>query len=73
MQNLPRRTGESPAQFARALPLPGKPKWAWWIGMHLIVNGMIAKDPSSVASKRDDLSALYTSSEAYRLRDMVMA
>lgn len=36
----------------------------------LIVNGLIAKDPS-LASKRDDLSSLYTSSESYRLRDMV--
>lgn len=37
----------------------------------LIVNAMIAKDPA-LASKRDELSSLYTSSEAYRLRDMVM-
>jgi phosphate transport system permease protein len=37
----------------------------------LIVNGLIAKDPA-LASKRDDLSSLYTSSEAYRLRDMVL-
>ena len=36
----------------------------------LIVNAMIAKEPS-VAAYRDDLSSLYTSSEAYRLRDMV--
>ncbi len=35
----------------------------------LIVNAMIAKDPA-LASKRDDLASLYTSSEAYRLRDM---
>ena len=65
------KDGESPAQFAERTIA-----WQTEMGMvdwdALIVNGMIAKDPS-IASKRDDLSALYTSSEAYRLRDMVMA
>ena len=37
----------------------------------LIVNGMIAKD-SKLESQRDELGYLYTSSEAYRLRDMVL-
>jgi len=36
----------------------------------LIVNGLIAKDPS-LESHRDELSSLYTSSESYRIRDMV--
>jgi phosphate transport system permease protein len=65
------KDGESPAQFTERTIA-----WQTEMGMvdwdALIVNGMIAKDPS-IASKRDDLSALYTSSEAYRLRDMVMA
>lgn len=65
------KEGESPAQFQERTI-------AWQIEMGmvdwdaLIVNSMIAKD-SSLASKRDELSGLYTSSEAYRLRDMVMA
>jgi len=65
------KEGESPAQFEERIIA-----WQTEMGMvdwdALIVNGIIAKDPSS-ASKRDELSALYTSSEAYRLRDMVLA
>ncbi len=38
----------------------------------LIVNGLISKD-KALEAKRDDLTSLYTSSEAYRLRDMVFA
>lgn len=38
----------------------------------LIVNGIVAKDPS-LESQRDSLRSLYASSEAYRLRDMVFA
>ena len=64
------RSGESPAQFEERFIA-----WQTEVGMVdwdvLIVNAMIAKDPS-LASKRDDLASLYTSSEAYRLRDMVM-
>ena len=64
------RSGESPAQFEERFIA-----WQTEVGMvdwdALIVNAMIAKDPS-LASKRDDLASLYTSSEAYRLRDMVM-
>lgn len=65
------RDGESPAQFQERTIA-----WQTEMGMvdwdALIVNSMIAKDPS-LASKRDELSGLYTSSEAYRLRDMVLA
>lgn len=64
------RAGESPAQFEERFIA-----WQTEMGMvdwdALIVNAMIAKDPA-LASKRDDLASLYTSSEAYRLRDMVM-
>ncbi|EEY97245.1 MULTISPECIES: phosphate ABC transporter permease PstA [Acinetobacter] len=64
------RSGESPAQFEERFIA-----WQTEMGMvdwdALIVNAMIAKDPA-LASKRDDLASLYTSSEAYRLRDMVM-
>ena len=64
------RAGESPAQFEERFIA-----WQTEMGMvdwdALIVNAMIAKDPA-LDSKRDDLASLYTSSEAYRLRDMVM-
>ena len=64
------RSGESPAQFEERFIA-----WQTEMGMvdwdALIVNAMIAKDPA-LASKHDDLASLYTSSEAYRLRDMVM-
>ncbi|WP_180116774.1 phosphate ABC transporter permease PstA [Acinetobacter sp. YH12096] len=65
------KEGESPAQFQERYIA-----WQTEMGMvdwdALIVNGIVAKDPS-IASQRDDLNSLYTSSEAYRLRDMVMA
>ena len=61
---------ESPAQYEERYIA-----WQTEIGMvdwdALIVNAMIAKDPA-LASNRDKLSSLYTSSEAYRLRDMYM-
>ncbi|MBP8071063.1 MAG: phosphate ABC transporter permease PstA [Acinetobacter sp.] len=61
---------ESPAQYEERYIA-----WQTEIGMvdwdALIVNAMIAKDPA-LASNRDELSSLYTSSEAYRLRDMYM-
>ena len=41
--------------------------------MHLIVNGMIAKRSQSLESQRDYLTVCILSSEAYRLRDMVLA
>ena len=62
---------ESPAQFEERYIA-----WQTEIGMvdwdALIVNAMIKKDPE-LAPKRDELSSLYTSSEAYRIRDMFMA
>ena len=62
--------GESPAQFEDRFIA-----WQTEVGMvdwdALIINGMIAKD-SKLESQRDELGSLYTSSEAYRLRDMVM-
>ena len=61
---------ESPAQFEERYIA-----WQTEIGMvdwdALIVNAMIAKDPA-LETKRDELTSLYTSSEAYRLRDMYM-
>lgn len=60
---------ESPAQYQeRYIAWQGKMGMVDWDA--LIQNGMIAKDPA-LASKRDDLSSIYTSSESYRLRDMV--
>ncbi len=69
---VPVRTqGETPAHYQERYV-----DWQTKMGMvdwdSLIVNGMIAKDPS-LASQRDYLSSLYASSEAYRLRDMVFA
>lgn len=64
------KQGESPAQYQERYIA-----WQTEMGMvdwdALIVNGIIAKD-SAIASQRDDLNSLYTSSEAYRLRDMVL-
>ncbi|NHB58236.1 phosphate ABC transporter permease PstA [Acinetobacter sp. 194] len=65
-----RSNNESPAQFEER-----KIAWQTEMGMvdwdAILVNGIVAKDPS-LAAKRDELSSLYTSSEAYRIRDMVM-
>ena len=62
--------GESQAQFEQRMV-----DWQMQVGLvdwdALIVNGMIAKD-SKLESQRDELGYLYTSSEAYRLRDMVL-
>lgn len=63
--------GESPAHFQERYIA-----WQTEMGMvdwdALIVNGLIAKDPT-IASKRDEIGSLYTSSETYRLRDLVLA
>ncbi|MEG0488374.1 MAG: phosphate ABC transporter permease PstA [Acinetobacter sp.] len=63
------KVGESPAIYQERYV-----DWQTKMGMvdwdALIVNGLIAKDPS-LESQRDELSNLYTSSEAYRIRDMV--
>lgn len=63
--------GETPAQYQERYVA-----WQTKMGMvdwdSLIVNGMIAKDPS-LETDRDYLRSMYASSEAYRLRDMVFA
>lgn len=65
------RQGESPAQYEERFIA-----WQMQMGMvdwdALIVNGIVAKD-KSLESQRDELGSIYTSSEAYRLRDMVFA
>lgn len=68
---VPVRTqGETPAHYQeRYVDWQTKMGMVDWDG--IIVNGMIAKDPA-LASQRDYLSSLYASSEAYRLRDMVL-
>lgn len=68
----PKQTaGETPAQFEERMVA-----WQTEMGMvdwdALIVNGIVSKD-KSLEDQRDYLSGLYTSSEAYRLRDMVLA
>lgn len=61
--------GESPAHYQERFI-----DWQTKMGMvdwdALIANGLIAKDPA-LAQHRDELSSLYTSSEVYRIRDMV--
>lgn len=63
--------GESLAQFEARFV-----EWQMQMGLvdwdAMIVNAMIAKD-QSLAMHQDDLSSIYTSSEAYHLRDMVFA
>ncbi|TCB68756.1 phosphate ABC transporter permease PstA [Acinetobacter sp. ANC 4178] len=65
------RTGESPAQFQERYVA-----WQTEVGMvdwdALLVNSLIKKDPS-LAAQRDELPSIYTDSESYRLRDMVLA
>ena len=66
-----KKEGESPAHFQERYIA-----WQTEMGMvdwdALIVNGLIAKDPT-IASRRDEIGSLYTSSETYRLRDLVLA
>ncbi len=66
-----RAQGETPAHYQERYV-----DWQTKMGMvdwdSLIVNGIVAKDPS-LESQRDSLRSLYASSEAYRLRDMVFA
>ncbi|WP_374663786.1 phosphate ABC transporter permease PstA [Acinetobacter sp.] len=71
--------GPKPVQKAGETPAHYQERYVAWqtdMGMvdwdALIANGLIAKD-KALESKRDDLTSLYTSSEAYRLRDMVFA
>ena len=62
---------ETPAHFEERLIA-----WQTEMGMvdwdALLVNGIVNRDPA-LESQRDELSSLYTSSEAYRIRDLVMA
>jgi phosphate transport system permease protein len=64
-------TNESPAHYQERLIA-----WQTQMGMvdwdQILVNSIVAED-KSLAAQRDDISSIYTSSEAYRLRDMVMA
>ena len=63
------QAGESPAAFQDRYIA-----WQTQMGMadwdQIIVNAMIAKDPS-LANQPEELGRIYTSSEAYRLRDML--
>ncbi|OTG86435.1 phosphate ABC transporter, permease protein PstA [Acinetobacter sp. ANC 4558] len=62
---------ESPAKFEERMIA-----WQTEMGMvdwdMLLSKAIVAKDPK-VAAQEDELSSLYTSSETYKLRDMVMA
>lgn len=62
--------GENPAQYEERFI-----EWQTEVGMvdwdALIINAMIKQDPQ-LEAQRDNLSYIYTSSEAYRIRDMVM-
>lgn len=63
------QSNETPAQFnERYIAWQSKMGMVDWDA--IIVNAMIAKDPS-LSNVRDELNAIYTSSEAYRIRDMV--
>lgn len=61
---------ETPAKYQERLI-----DWQTKMGMAdwdlLLVNGIISEDPQ-LESKRDDIASLYTSSEAYKIRDMVL-
>jgi phosphate transport system permease protein len=62
---------ESAAQFQERMIV-----WQTEMGMVdwdvLLNQAIVEKDPK-IASQKDELSSIYTSSEVYRLRDMVMA
>ena len=64
------RENETPAHFEERMV-----EWQTSMGMvdwdALIVNGIIHQDPA-LANQSDDIRSLYASSEAYRLRDMVL-
>ncbi|MBP8063892.1 MAG: phosphate ABC transporter permease PstA, partial [Acinetobacter sp.] len=64
------QSNEEPAKYQERLI-----EWQTQLGMAdwdlLLVNGIISEDPK-LESKRDEVSSLYTSSESYRLRDMVL-
>lgn len=69
--------GAAPVQNKNETPAQFKERYIAWqteMGMvdwdAIIVNSMIAKDPT-LAKNRDELSTIYTSSEAYRIRDLL--
>lgn len=65
------RSGESPAAFEeRMIAWQGEFAMVDWDS--LLVNSVIAEDPK-MAAKKDLLIQVFSSSESYRLRDMVLA
>ena len=65
------QTGESPAAFEeRFISWQGEFAMVDWDS--LLANSVIAKNPD-LESRRDDLVAIFSSSEGYRLRDMVLS
>ncbi len=65
------RSGEAPAAFEeRMIAWQGEFAMVDWDS--LLVNSVIAKD-AKVADRKDDLINIFSSSEGYRLRDMVLA
>ncbi|MCH4246230.1 phosphate ABC transporter permease PstA [Acinetobacter populi] len=65
------RSGESPAAFEeRFIAWQGEFAMVDWDS--LLVNSVIAKDPK-LASQKDEIINIFSSSESYRLRDMVLA
>lgn len=64
------KKGEAPVKFEQRMVA-----WQTELGLvdwdGLITNGLIHQD-AKLAAHRDELASLYTSSEAYALRDMVM-
>lgn len=65
------RSGESPAAFEeRYIAWQGEFAMVDWDS--LLVNSVIAKDPK-LAAHQDEIINIFSGSEGYRLRDMVMA
>ena len=65
------QSGETPAAFEeRFMNWQGEFAMVDWDS--LLVNSVISKNPE-LESRRDDLVAIFSSSEGYRLRDMVLA
>lgn len=64
------KEGESPVHFEERMIA-----WQTELGMvdwDLLLSQAIVKQDPKIANKQDELSSLYTSSETYKLRDMVM-
>lgn len=65
------KSSESAAQFQERMIA-----WQTEMGMvdwDVLLNRAIVKKDPKIASQKDELSSIYTSSEVYKLRDMVMA